>query len=278
MVNRRLKQFLESNGLLDERQHAFRQGHGSSTYFAALEKDMDTCVIKQLIGWDLEGHITHFVRNFLLDHTFQVTVGNTRSDPFPEETGVPQGSVIAVTLFLVAMNGVFSRFPKNVHVIVYADNILIADQDIAQAAVSAVKLPGSVYSGHVHGFTNGSRSRAGFGLGVAGLNTATSLSLPEECSVFSAEVTSILDAAITPADQPILVLTDSHSVIQALETEAPSHPWIQAITRFAPPSTVFTWIPGHCGVPGNEAADRLARSGASGPRYTRNVPLLDVRR
>ncbi|XP_065080059.1 uncharacterized protein LOC135702933 [Ochlerotatus camptorhynchus] len=36
MVNRRLKQYLEAKGLLDHRQHAFRQGYGTSTYFATL--------------------------------------------------------------------------------------------------------------------------------------------------------------------------------------------------------------------------------------------------
>ncbi|XP_065075155.1 uncharacterized protein LOC135698931 [Ochlerotatus camptorhynchus] len=86
MVNRRLKQFLESGGFLDHCQHAFRQGHGTSTYFAtlgALLKDAKDnrlhtelvsldiaktfnptwmpAVLKQLVSWGLSGHIIHFV-------------------------------------------------------------------------------------------------------------------------------------------------------------------------------------------------------------------------
>ncbi|XP_065088033.1 uncharacterized protein LOC135709568 [Ochlerotatus camptorhynchus] len=36
LVNRRLARFLEGNNLLDHRQHAFRPGHGTGTYFNSL--------------------------------------------------------------------------------------------------------------------------------------------------------------------------------------------------------------------------------------------------
>lgn len=50
MVNRRLKMFLETNSLLDHRQHAFRQGFGTSTYFATLGD-----VLKE--AYDQEHHV-----------------------------------------------------------------------------------------------------------------------------------------------------------------------------------------------------------------------------
>lgn len=69
-----------------------------------------------------------FVKNFLDRRTVQVLVGKRISNSFAEETGVPQGSVIAVTLFLVAMSGVFLVIPKGVFILVYADDILLANR------------------------------------------------------------------------------------------------------------------------------------------------------
>lgn len=150
MVNRRLVHFLESNGHLDHRQHAFRSGHGTGTYFATLgqvlhdakaqEQHVELAtldlakaynrawtpgVINQLSKWGLTGHVLHFLRNFLRNRTFQVCIGNHRSNTFSEETGIPQGSVIAVTIFLIAMNGVFSSLPKEIFIFVYADDIML---------------------------------------------------------------------------------------------------------------------------------------------------------
>ncbi|XP_065093418.1 uncharacterized protein LOC135714075 [Ochlerotatus camptorhynchus] len=107
---------------------------------------------------------------------------------------------------------------------------------------------------------------------------AENSSLPPQCSVFSAEAAAIFRAATTAANKPILILTDSHSVVQAITSEVTKHPWIQAIIKYAPPKTVYTCIPGHCGVPGNESVDHLARAWTSGPRLTDKVHLQDVRR
>lgn len=171
LVNRRLVHHLETEGRLDHRQHAFRAGHGTGSYLAALGQILDEAlergdhievasldlakaynrawmpgVMQQLADWGVTGHCLHFIKHYLTNRTFQVAIGNHLSKPTREETGVPQGSVIAVTLFLVAMNGVFNILPAGVYILVYADDILLlvtgkhpkATRRKLQAAVTAV--------------------------------------------------------------------------------------------------------------------------------------------
>ncbi|XP_065091913.1 uncharacterized protein LOC135712785 [Ochlerotatus camptorhynchus] len=281
MVNRRLKQHLEAGNFLDHRQHAFRQGFGTTTYFATLGEVLKNAydsglyteivsldiskafnrtwtplVLKQLIDWGLNGPIVHFIQNFLSNRSFRVAVGNTKSRLFPE--GVPQGSVIAVILFLVAMNGVCRQLPKNICVHLRRRH----PQRNHRTHASTYK-DESPSDSLRYRQTDGSRSRAGVGIGLAGNITPTSWNLPPQCSVFSAEAAAIFIDATTLSDGPILVLSDSHSVIQALTSEAPTNPRVQVTMKSAPPNTVFCWVPGHCGIPGYSEADFLAGAGPS---------------
>ncbi|KXJ68258.1 hypothetical protein RP20_CCG004716 [Aedes albopictus] len=105
-----------------------------------------------------------------------------------------------------------------------------------------------------------------------------SQSLSPLCSVFSAEAAAVYIAATKPSNRPIIILTDSASVVSALQSEKPTHPWIQGILLDALPGTTLAWIPGHCGIPGNTTADHLAGSGHSLPRYNESVPFDDVKR
>lgn len=112
----------------------------------ALNRTWTPLVLQQLVKWGFTGNILGFIRNFLDQRYFRVWVGNSPSEEKPEQTGVPQGSVLAVTLFLIAMSGLHTRLPKNVYLFIYADDILlvaIADTPgrariKIQAAVNAV--------------------------------------------------------------------------------------------------------------------------------------------
>jgi hypothetical protein len=47
----------------------------------------------------LKGKLPNFISNFLSDREFNVRVNSTYSDIQEQEMGVPQGSILSVTLF-----------------------------------------------------------------------------------------------------------------------------------------------------------------------------------
>lgn len=168
MVNHRLITFLEQNSLLHPDQHAFRAGRGTSTYFAELNEILSQAIIKhhhcELAMLDLRKaydrtwrpYILHRVKElkmgtnmykciegFLTDRKFQVRFGGETSKPRAQKTGVPQGSVLSVTLFILVMDTIFEAVPKGVRVLLYADDILLIATG-KQAFAARVRLKKSI--------------------------------------------------------------------------------------------------------------------------------------
>ncbi|XP_055623311.1 uncharacterized protein LOC129766737 [Toxorhynchites rutilus septentrionalis] len=73
-----------------------------------------------------------YLASFLTDRTFKVAVGDRFSSEKIAENGVPQGAILSVTLFLVAMNSIFDFIPDGVKVILYADDILLISSGLVQ--------------------------------------------------------------------------------------------------------------------------------------------------
>ena len=75
---------------------------------AALEKAYDTTwkhgILKDLHNMGLKGRLPLFVKEFLNNRHFRVRIGSTLSDLFFQEEGVPQGSILSVTLFIIKMD------------------------------------------------------------------------------------------------------------------------------------------------------------------------------
>lgn len=150
MVNRRLIQLLESKGIFGKRQHGFRSGHGVDTYLADLEEEVVTAlnegkhtelvlldlakaydtawrapIVTNLAKWGIGGNMGRYMDDFLSDRTFRVAVGGALSTLRTLENGVPQGTVIAVTAFLIRMTEVEAFIPEGVELKLYADDILL---------------------------------------------------------------------------------------------------------------------------------------------------------
>ncbi|XP_058449211.1 uncharacterized protein LOC131429179 [Malaya genurostris] len=73
----------------------------------------------------IKGRMDAYLQDFLANRNFQVRIGGSLSRTFAEQNGVPQGSVLAVTLLLVGINSIFQHVPKEVRINVYADDIII---------------------------------------------------------------------------------------------------------------------------------------------------------
>jgi len=81
--------------------------------------------MKDLSDMDLKGHLPTFIENFLSDRHFRVRVGTTLSDLHDQEMGVPQGSILSVTLFSVKINNIVKCIQPGVECSLYVDDFLI---------------------------------------------------------------------------------------------------------------------------------------------------------
>ncbi len=67
--------------------------------------------------------------------------------------------------------------------------------------------------------------------------------------------------------QKAAVLTDSQSLCTALTASSPRLDLLNKKIRTVSPSLSIQWIPGHCGIPGNELADKAAKVAAAGQNH-----------
>lgn len=152
MIAKRLNWWLESNNKLSERQYGFRNSRSTNdnvtflqNYIAvnrqegnhtiavsldiskAYEKVWRVVVLKQLHEWGLNGSLISLIDNFMQNRKIQVLIGNQVSHIHILTNGVPQGSSLSVTLFLIAINSVTKEFDKTpgIEFLLYADDIII---------------------------------------------------------------------------------------------------------------------------------------------------------
>ena len=131
MVNSRLVWYLEKHSIITAYQSGFRKSrstidqiirlesavrdafvkreHLVSVYFD-LEKAYDTTwrygVMKDLHEAGLRGRMPIFIAKFLINRKFSVRTGGTLSEIYDQEEGVPQDSILAVTLFSIKINSI----------------------------------------------------------------------------------------------------------------------------------------------------------------------------
>ena len=150
MINSRLTWYLEKNNLITQYQTGFRkqrspmdhlvrletfireafiQKQHLTAVFFDLEKAYETAwkygIMKDLKELGLEGRMPIFIDHFLSDRKFRVRQGDTLSNQKEQEMGVPQGSILSVTLFNIKINNIVKQINPGTDCALYVDDFLI---------------------------------------------------------------------------------------------------------------------------------------------------------
>ena len=148
IMARRIIAFLNSCELLNLAQNGARKGRSTIDSLVALENEVheafvrnrllvcifidlmkayDTCwgylILQELHSAGLRGNLGFLIAGFMKNRTFQVRVGNKLSKVHKLELGIPQGSVLSVTLFMVAVNTVVRYVSSSVSRSLYVDDM-----------------------------------------------------------------------------------------------------------------------------------------------------------
>ena len=148
MVNDRLVWYLEKHKLITNFQSGFRKQRGTVDHlirfetfireafikqehvvsvFFDLESAYDTTwkygILNDLYSFGIRGRLADFISTFLNDRQFKVRVGDIFSDS--QEMGVPQGSILSVTLFSVKISSIVKSVCPGVECFLYVDDFCI---------------------------------------------------------------------------------------------------------------------------------------------------------
>ncbi|MCU7801126.1 MAG: hypothetical protein KZQ70_13560, partial [gamma proteobacterium symbiont of Lucinoma myriamae] len=150
MINERLIWYLELNNIITEFQSGFRKQRSTNDHLVRLETFIREAFIKKehlvAVFFDMEkaydttwkygimndiheiglkGRLPMFIQNFLSHRDFKVRVGSTLSEAHEQEQGVPQGSILSVTLFSLKINNIVKCLNDGVDCSLYVDDFLI---------------------------------------------------------------------------------------------------------------------------------------------------------
>ena len=150
MINNRMIWSLEQKGIISPLQSGFRKSRSTIDNLLLLENDIQynlntnqhtiaiffdikkaydmswrRGILQTLYDNGYRGNLPEFIKNFLTNRTISVCIGETKSTPVVVPEGIPQGSVLSCTLFLLAMNSITDNLPRFVKANIYVDDYMI---------------------------------------------------------------------------------------------------------------------------------------------------------
>lgn len=110
-------------------QNAFIKKEHLTAIFFDLEKVYATTwrygIMKDLKSLGLKARLPQFINNFLTDRNFKTWIYNTLSDMKIQEMGVPQESILSITLFNIKINDIVKSLKPGIKGSLYMDDFLI---------------------------------------------------------------------------------------------------------------------------------------------------------
>ena len=156
IINERLVLFLEINNIIPHEQAGFRRFRSTTEHITSVVEMMKTTLLEKntrrlavffdiskafdrvwhglllskLKNYGISGHLYKFIQNFLSNRKMRVRSGNKLSTPRTLDMGVPQGSVIAPTLFLVMLADIIQKVdPKDSLLKNFADDLSLISKE-----------------------------------------------------------------------------------------------------------------------------------------------------
>ncbi|GFV06945.1 probable RNA-directed DNA polymerase from transposon X-element [Trichonephila clavipes] len=151
MVNARLVYQLEKHKCIPLFQSGFRKGRSTLdniitlenkirnafvrrnhlvSIFFDIEKAYDRTwrygILRTLFDFGFRGNLPTFIQHFLKLRTFRVRLAGTLSAPFTQAEGVPQGSILSVTLFICHISHILNVLSPSIQASLYVDDLQIS--------------------------------------------------------------------------------------------------------------------------------------------------------
>ena len=147
IINHSIRQFLEAHNILSKSQYGFRSQLGTQDVLTLLNYQWSRVAARggvvRVIAVDVAGafdRVSHvgvlhkaqcygvtgpllaWLRDYLTDRHLRVAVGGELSCPYPTKAGVPQGSILGPTLFILYTNDGEDHLPPGMELAAYADD------------------------------------------------------------------------------------------------------------------------------------------------------------
>ena len=160
-MNRSLSNFLKKNYILSHRQFGFRTGLGTSDLLIALQHEWSLAAagggLVRVLAVDIAGafdKVSHngvlhkaercgisgpllaWLRSYLTDSYIRAVIGGQSSPTHRIQSGVPQGSILGPTLFLLYVNDPENHLPDGAKLAVHAD-----DTSLYKCITTRLRLP-----------------------------------------------------------------------------------------------------------------------------------------
>ncbi|GFV93044.1 probable RNA-directed DNA polymerase from transposon X-element [Trichonephila clavipes] len=101
-----------------------------SFYLFDIEKAYDRTwrygILRTLFDFGFRGNLPTFIQHFLKLRTFRVRLAGTLSAPFTQAEGVPQGSILSVTLFICHISHILNVLSPSIQASLYVDDLQIS--------------------------------------------------------------------------------------------------------------------------------------------------------